>query len=189
MISHTEKILLTQQELQERVALLAAEITRDYENKELTILALMKGSVVFLADLLRLIPIPLKLEVLPVASYHSGTKSSGVVTFKKEFLPKVTGEHVLIVDDILDSGTTLKVITNCLLEQNPASLRACVLLHKRAKSSAPESVRYIGFEIPDEFVVGYGLDYQEYYRNLPDIRTLSAATIARRSTERLEAKG
>lgn len=177
--SHTEKILIDQQAIQERVAVLAAEITNDYSGKELTILALMKGSVVFLADLLRLIPIPLRLEVLPVSSYHGGLQTSGVVSFATHFLPDITGHHVLLIDDILDSGTTLQAITECILEKEPASLRSCVLLHKKIKTKPGIKAEYVGFEIPDSFVVGYGLDYQEYYRNLPEIRILSAETIAR----------
>lgn len=186
--SHTEKTLVTQQAIQERVAALAAEITRDYEGKELTIVALMKGSVIFLADLLRLIPIPLRLEVLPVASYHSGTESSGVVTFRKEFLPDVQGHHILLIDDILDSGNTLNIISGALLEKKPLSLRCCVLLHKKVRTTAPIHAHYIGFEIPDAFVVGYGLDYQEYYRNLPDIRVLSAEAIAMRAKKEAAAE-
>ena len=180
MTSDTEKILLTQETIQQRVAALAAEITRDYAGKELTILALMKGSVIFLADLLRLIPIPLKLEVLPVSSYHSGVKTSGIVTFQESLLRNITDHHILLIDDILDSGTTLKVISECLLEKKPASLRSCVLMHKKVRTTEDIVAHYVGFEIPDAFVVGYGLDYQEYYRNFPDIRVLSAEAIARR---------
>ncbi|MDH4470615.1 MAG: hypoxanthine phosphoribosyltransferase [Verrucomicrobiae bacterium] len=181
MIGQNETILITQEAIQKRVTALAAQITQDYEDKELTILALMKGSVVFLADLLRLIPIPLRLEVLPVSSYHGGTETSGVVTFATHFLPDIVDHHVLLIDDILDSGTTLKAITACILEQKPASLRSCVLLHKKVKTQPGIKAEYVGFEIPDAFVVGYGLDYQEYYRNLPEIRVLSAETIAQRS--------
>ncbi len=169
----TEKILVSQEAIQERVRALAEEITRDYKEKELTILALMKGSVVFLADLLRLIPIPLRLEVLPVSSYHGGIETSGVVSFAQHFLPDILDHHVLLIDDILDSGTTLKAIKTCILEQHPASLRSCVLLHKKVKTMQGIHAEYVGFEIPDVFVVGYGLDYQEYYRNLPEIRILS----------------
>lgn len=171
MTSKIEKILLDQQTIQKRVAELAAAITRDYEGKEFTILALMKGSVVFLADLLRLIPIPLKLEVLPVSSYH-GAVSSGVVSFQSIALPDIQDRHVLLIDDILDSGRTLKRLMAYLLEKNPASLRSCVLLHKHTKTTEDIKADYVGFEIPDAFVVGYGLDYEEYYRNFPDIRIL-----------------
>jgi len=138
----------------------------------LTIIALMKGSIVFLADLLRLIPLPLRLEIIPVSSYHGGTVSSGVVTLQTVPLPDITGRHLLLIDDILDSGKTLKVISEYLETKGPKSLRSCVLLHKKTKTVENIIAHYVGFEIPDEFVVGYGLDYQEYYRNLPEIRIL-----------------
>ncbi|MBX9742714.1 MAG: hypoxanthine phosphoribosyltransferase [Chthoniobacterales bacterium] len=176
MHSHTEKILVDEQTIQRRVAELAAAITRDYEGKELTILALMKGSVIFLADLLRLIPIPLRLEVLPVSSYH-GHESSGMVHFREELLPEIAGHHILLIDDILDSGKTLKTLREHLLGKKPASLGACVLLHKKMKTMPGVHAEYVGFEIPDAFVVGYGLDYKEYYRNFPEIRALSEEAI------------
>ena len=182
MIGQNEKILISQDAIQERVCKLAAQITKDYSGKELTILALMKGSVIFLADLLRLIPSPLRLEVLPVSSYHGGLETSGIVSFAEHFLPDIFNHHVLLVDDILDSGTTLKAITACILEKKPASLRSCVLLHKKVKTQPGIQAEYVGFEIPDAFVVGYGLDYQEYYRNFPEIRVLSAETIALRAS-------
>lgn len=171
MTSKIEKILIDEKTIQRRVAELAADITRDYAGKEFTILALMKGSVVFLADLLRLIPIPLKLEVLPVSSYH-GITSSGVVNFEKVSLPEIEGRHVLLIDDILDSGRTLKTLTEHLLEKKPAAIRCCVLLHKKSKTIEDIVPHYVGFEIPDAFVVGYGLDYEEYFRNFPDVRVL-----------------
>lgn len=172
MITATiEKTLIDEQTIQQRIAELAAAITRDYEGKDFTIFALMKGSVVFLADLLRLIPIPLKLEVLPVSSYH-GISSSGLVNFQTVPLPQIEGRHVLLIDDILDSGKTLKTLMAHLREKNPASVRSCVLLHKVSKTVEEIKADYVGFEIPDAFVVGYGLDYEEYYRNFPDIRVL-----------------
>ena len=167
-----DQILVDQQAIQKRVTQLAAEITRDYNEKELTIIALMKGSIVFLADLLRLIPLPLRLEIIPVSSYHGGTASSGIVTLQSVPLPDITDRHLLLIDDILDSGKTLKVLSEYLQTKGPASLRSCVLLHKKEKTTEAITAHYVGFEIPDEFVVGYGLDYQEYYRNLPEIRVL-----------------
>lgn len=171
-IPNTDQVLISQPAIQERIAELAATITQDYEGKELTIVALMKGSIVFLADLLRLIPLPLRLEIIPVSSYHTGTVSSGVVTFNTVSLPDITDRHLLLIDDILDSGKTLKVLTEFLATKNPASIRSCVLLHKKARTIEDISAHYVGFEIPDEFVIGYGLDYQEYYRNFPEIRVL-----------------
>jgi hypoxanthine phosphoribosyltransferase len=167
-----DEIILDQHTIQKRINELATEITRDYEKKELTIVALMKGSIVFLADLLRLIPLPLRLEIIPVSSYHGGTVSSGIVTLQTVPLPDIKDRHLLLIDDILDSGKTLKAMTEYLETKNPASLQSCVLLHKKTKTTEDITARYVGFEIPDEFVVGYGLDYQEYYRNLPEIRVL-----------------
>lgn len=167
-----DRILVNQDAIQKRVAELAAAITRDYQEKELTIIALMKGSIVFLADLLRLIPLPLRLEIIPVSSYHGGIVSSGMVTLQSVPLPDITDRHLLLIDDILDSGKTLKVLSEYLQTKEPASLRTCVLLHKTAKTTENITAHYVGFQIPDEFVVGYGLDYQEYYRNLPEIRAL-----------------
>lgn len=167
-----DQILINQKVIQKRVAELAATITQDYEGKELTIVALMKGSIVFLADLLRLIPLPLRLEIIPVSSYHGGTLSSGHINIQTIPLPDITGRHLLLIDDILDSGRTLKKLTEHLESKSPASLRSCVLLHKKAKTIENITAHYIGFEISDEFVVGYGLDYQEYYRNLAEIRVL-----------------
>lgn len=169
---NTDHILIDQHAIQTRIAELAATITRDYEGKELTIIALMKGSIVFLADLLRLIPLPLRLEIIPVSSYHGGTVSSGTVTLQTVPLPDIRERHLLLIDDILDSGKTLKFLTDYLQTKGPTSLRSCVLLHKKAKTVEDITAHYVGFEIPDEFVIGYGLDYQEYYRNFPEIRVL-----------------
>ncbi len=169
---NTDQILISQEAIQKRITELATAITQDYEGKELTIVALMKGSIVFLADLLRLIPLPLRLEIIPVSSYHSGTVSSGVVTFQTVPLPDIADRHILLIDDILDSGKTLKVLNEFLETKNPASIRSCVLLHKKQRTIEDITAHYVGFEIPDEFVIGYGLDYQEYYRNLPEIRIL-----------------
>ncbi len=169
---NTDQILIDQETIQKRIAELAAEITHNYQDKDLTIIALMKGSIVFLADLLRLISLPLRLEIIPVSSYYSGTVSSGIVTLQNVPLPDITGRHLLLVDDILDSGKTLKTLSEYLLTKDPASLRSCVLLHKKVKTIEAITAHHVGFEIPDEFVVGYGLDYQEYYRNFPEIRIL-----------------
>lgn len=177
MHSHIQKILLNHTSIIERVQHLAGEITHDYEGKDFTIVALMKGSVMFLADLLRFIPIPLRLETINVASYHGGTESSGVLTFKNSHLPDIKDRHILLVDDILESGVTLKTVGDRLLEEGALSLRSCVLLHKNVKTTQDVIADYIGFEIPDEFVVGYGLDYCELYRNLPDIGVLSKEAI------------
>jgi hypoxanthine phosphoribosyltransferase len=140
---------------------------------DLTVLAILNGSLIFMADLLRRIPLPLKLDCLRVKSYHGGTVSTGRVEFDHAALPDINCRHVLLLDDILDSGHTLAAIIETILtEAKPLSLKSCVLLRKMKKRSLPIEADYVGFDIEDEFVVGYGLDFQERYRNLPFIGVL-----------------
>jgi hypoxanthine phosphoribosyltransferase len=167
-----ERVLFSEQTIMARLDEIAAEIVRDYRDRELTVIAVLNGSLIFMADLLRRIPLPLKLDCLSVASYHGGTKSSGEVVFRQVALPDVTGRHILILDDILDSGLTLNAIRRKLEEAKPLSVRVCVLLEKQIPRAAPIDADYIGFKIANEFVVGYGLDYMERYRNLPCIGVL-----------------
>jgi hypoxanthine phosphoribosyltransferase len=168
-----ERILFHTATIQARTDELAARITEDYRGKELTVVAVLTGALMFTADLLRRIPLPLKLDCVSVASYHGGLETSGEVKFDQLSLPDIAGRHVLIVDDILDSGLTLDAITNRFrAECGPLSVRACVLLSKRRRRRKEIAAEYIGFEIEDEFVVGYGLDYQERYRNLPFVGVL-----------------
>ena len=178
-----ETILFHEQTIFSRLDELAAQITEDYRGKDLTVIAVLNGSLIFMADLLRRIPLPLKLDCLRVASYHGATESSGTVTFHQLAMPEIDGRHVLLLDDILDSGRTLHAIKERLCaECAPLSLRICVLLAKRKERARQLSADYVGFEISDEFVVGYGLDYDERYRNLPFIGVLrpgiSSATTA-----------
>ena len=178
MLDDIDTILFHEQTIFARLDELAAQITDDYRGKELTVIAVLNGSLMFMADLLRRIPLPLKLDCLSVASYHGGTASSGTVTFDQHTLPDIDGRHVLILDDILDSGRTLHAVCEKLrTERRPASLRICVLLAKRKPRAQELAADYTGFEIGDEFVVGYGLDYDERYRNLPFIGTLRPAAI------------
>lgn len=157
---------------------MAHDITRDYKGKNLTVVAILHGGLILLADLLRRIQLPLKMESISVASYHGGIESSGVVTFNQTKLPDFTGEHVLIVDDILDSGRTLHAIGKRLKAECKAeSVKTCVLLSKRKERAAEVQADYVGFEIDDEFVVGYGLDYRGHYRNLPFIGILKANAV------------
>jgi hypoxanthine phosphoribosyltransferase len=173
MIHDIERTLFHEQTILSRLDELAAEITRDYDGRELTVIAVLNGSIFFMADLLRRIQLPLRLDCLSVSSYHGGTESSGVVTFDQTSLPDVDGRHVLILDDILDTGLTLHAISERLkTEAHPASTRVCVLLRKDKARAQEMEADYVGFEIGDEFVVGYGLDYQERYRNLPFIGVL-----------------
>ncbi len=168
-----ERILFHATTILARADELAARITADYAGKELTVIAVLNGALMFTADLMRRIPLPLQLDCLSVASYHGGTESSGVVTFDQLTLPDIAGRHILIIDDILDSGRTLHAIREKLrTEAAPASIRICVLLKKLKPRAQPVEAEYVGFDIGDEFVVGYGLDYAERYRNLPFIGVL-----------------
>ncbi len=167
-----DRILLNEQTILARLDEIAAQITHDYRERELTVIAVLNGSLIFMADLLRRIPLPLKLDCLSVASYHGGTKTTGEVVFRQVALPDVEGRHILILDDILDSGLTLNAIRRKLETAHPLSVRVCVLLEKQIARAAPIHADYVGFKIGNEFVVGYGLDYMERYRNLPCIGVL-----------------
>ena len=167
------RVLFDEAAIAARLDALAEAITNDYSNKPLTVVAVLNGSVIFAADLLRRIRLPLRLDCISVASYHGGTESSGVVTFLQTVLPDVIGRHVLLLDDILDTGRTLHAIREKLLaEASPLDVRIAVLLRKSKKRAEPLDADYAGFDIGDEFVVGYGLDYQGHYRNLPFIGVL-----------------
>jgi hypoxanthine phosphoribosyltransferase len=167
-----ERVLFDESTILRRLDELAAEISEDYRDRELTVIAILNGSIIFMADLLRRIPLPLKLDCLSVASYHGGTVTSGEIVFRQIVLPNVQGRHILILDDILDSGVTLAAICDKLTAEQPRSVRVCVLLRKVKDRLRPVDADYVGFNIGDEFVVGYGLDYMERYRNLPCIGVL-----------------
>ena len=174
-----ERILFQASTIQSRIDELAREITADYRDKDLTVVAVLNGALIFMADLLRRIPLPLKLDCISVSSYHGGTESSGSVIFDQLSMPDITGRHVLIVDDILDSGRTLHAICEKLRAvTQPASIGVCILLRKMKERAETVKVDYVGFDIADEFVIGYGLDYQERYRNLPYVATLRQELIA-----------
>ena len=158
---------------------IARDIMRDYAGKELTVVAILQGGLILMADLLRRVQLPLRIETISVASYHGGTESSGTVTFLQNRMPDLNGRHVLLLDDILDSGRTLHAIREKLAtECSPASVRICVLLRKRKQRACVVEADYTGFDIDDEFVVGYGLDYNGRYRNLPYIGVLKPEAIA-----------
>lgn len=173
-----ERVLFDEPTILRRLDEIAAQISADYRDRELTVIAVLNGSLIFMADLLRRIPLPLKLDCLSVASYHGGTKSTGEVVFRQVALPDVEGRHILILDDILDSGLTLHAIRRKLEQANPLSIRVCVLLQKMIERAEPIDADYVGFEIGNEFVVGYGLDYLERYRNLPCIGVLRKELIS-----------
>ena len=167
-----ERVLFDEATILRRLDELAAQISAEYRNRDLTVIAILNGSIILMADLLRRIPLPLKLDCLSVASYHGRTAPSGEIEFRQIALPDVENRHILILDDILDSGMTLTAIREKLDEKRPRSVKTCVLLRKRKARRRPVEVDYVGFEIGDEFVVGYGLDYMEQYRNLPCIGVL-----------------
>lgn len=170
MLAHDDrlKVLIEADHIQEKVRELAARITADYRGTPFTVLGVLKGSVFFLVDLLKSVPIPLQLEFLRASSYGNETKSSGTVTLGP-FESPLAGRHVLIVDDILDSGRTLATIARAVVESGAASVKTCVLVDKKKPRAIEHEAHYSAFTIPDVFIVGYGLDYAEHYRNLPYI--------------------
>lgn len=161
--------LISEEELQARIAELGAQISRDYEGKELVILCILKGGVMFMTDLVKHITVPLKMEFMVVSSYGDEYKSSGLVKIIKDLDEPIHGKNVLIVEDIIDSGRTLSYLKKMLSERNPESLKLCTLLNKEEQREVEVDVDYTGFKVGNEFVIGYGLDYKQYYRNLPYI--------------------
>ena len=166
------EIIVQADDLQHRVRELGAEISRDYQGKDLLLIGVLKGAVFFLADLMRHIEVPCEVDFMAVSSYGSATKTSGVVRIIKDLDTDLTDRHVLIVEDIVDSGLTLSYLMRNLESRGPASLAVCALLTKPARRAIEVPVRYVGFEIPDKFVVGYGLDFAERHRNLPYVAVL-----------------
>jgi hypoxanthine phosphoribosyltransferase len=166
------EILVQPDELQHRVRELAAEISRDYEGKEPLLVCVLKGAVFFLSDLMRRIETPCEVDFMAVASYGSSTDSSGVVRILKDLDTAIEGRHVLIVEDIVDSGLTLQYLFRNLGARDPASLEVCALLTKPERLKVDLAPRYVGFEIPNKFAIGYGLDIGERYRNLPYVAAL-----------------
>jgi len=179
MQDDVSKILIHTATIHARLDEIALQIVEDYRGKELTVVMVLNGALMLVADLLRRVPLPLKLDCISVSSYHGGTETSGNVVFDQLSLPDINGRHVLIVDDILDSGLTLAAICEKLRREcSPLSLKSCVLLRKKKTRLAAIDADYVGFDIGDEFVVGYGLDFDERYRNLPFIGVLRPEVIA-----------
>jgi hypoxanthine phosphoribosyltransferase len=177
MQSDLERVLFEEATILRRLDEMAAQISEHYRDRELTVISILNGSLMFMADSLRRIPLPLKLDCLSVASYHGKTETSGEVIFK-QVATDVADRHLLILDDILDSGHTLAAVREKLQMANPRSIRVCVLLRKKKLREQPANADYVGFEIEDEFVIGYGLDFMERYRNLPCIGVLRKELIA-----------
>lgn len=167
-----ERVLFTEQELKDRVAEIAARIDRDYAGKEPMLISVLRGSFIFMADLARAITLPCTVDFMAVSSYGSGTTSSGQVKITKDLSESIEGRDIIVVEDILDSGNTLSYLFQLLQARHPASVRLCTLLDKPSRRTKEVELHYSGFTIPDYFVVGYGLDYAEKYRNLPYIGIL-----------------
>ena len=168
-----ERVLLTEEQLHRRLDEIAAQIDADYEGKDLLLVGVLKGAVMVMADLARRLHSSVQMDWMAVSSYGSGTKSSGVVRILKDLDADLTGRHVLIVEDIIDSGLTLSWLLSNLRSRGPATVEIATMLRKPEASKVDVDVRYVGFDIPNEFVVGYGLDYAEKYRNLPFVGTLA----------------
>ena len=166
---HTIEPLLTQAQIETRIEELAQTISRDFQDRDLMVVGVLTGSFVFVADLVRRIELPLAVDFLGLSSYGSGTESSGIVKITKDLSSPIEGKDVLIIEDIIDTGLTMRYLLENLSTRQPASLRVCTLLHKPSKTQMPVQIDYVGFSIEDKFVIGYGLDLAERYRNLPYI--------------------
>ena len=162
-------VLISEEELFKKTKELGARISKDYAGKEITVICVLKGGVMFMVDLVKQIDVPLKMDFMVVSSYGDEFKSSGVVKIVKDLDEPITNRHVIIVEDIIDSGRTLNYLIKILKERNPASIEICTLLDKPEQRVAKVDVKYVGFEIENHFVLGYGLDYMQLYRNLPYI--------------------
>jgi hypoxanthine phosphoribosyltransferase len=172
MIAGTGRVLVSSHDIQEKVRELGERITGDYREDKLLLVGILRGAVVFLSDLMRHLQLPCEIDFMEVSSYGAGTQSSGVVRILKDLEEDITGRHVLLVEDIIDTGLTLSYLRRTLLQREPASLEICALLTKPSRRQVDLRVRYLGFEVPDEFVIGYGIDFAGAYRNLPDIHIL-----------------
>ena len=166
------EVLITADDIQDKISQLAKQVTEDYRGRDLLLVGVLKGAFVFMSDLAREIQLPIEFDFMAVSSYGSSTKSSGVVRILKDLDYEITGRDVLLVEDIIDSGLTISYLLRYLEARGPASLEICSLFWKKGEQAVPLDVRYPGFEIPPVFVVGYGLDYAEKYRNLPYIGVL-----------------
>lgn len=165
--------LISEEKLAARVAELGKQIEKDYQGKDLICVGLLKGSVVFMTDLIKTINLDLKIDFMKVSSYGNGTDSTGIVKILKDVDEEVTGKDVLLIEDIVDTGLTLANVKEFMWKKKPNSIKICTLLDKPSRRKADVKAEYVGFEIPDAFVIGYGLDYAEHYRNLPFVGVLT----------------
>ena len=173
MLNEIEKILISEEEIKEKIKTLAKRLDNDYAGKNPLFVCVLKGSVFFTADLVRELTIPAFLDFMSVSSYGAGTISTGELNIKKDLSENIENRHVIIVEDIIDTGNTLYKLKNLLLKRNPASIKIIALLDNPERRTAPMEADYVGFVIPDEFVIGYGLDYDERFRELKDVCVLS----------------
>ena len=178
MMPDVKEVLISSSEIQEKVREMGESVTEDYRGKRPLLVGILRGAVVVLGDLMRNIDLPCEIDFMDISSYGTGTSSSGVVRILKDLEEDITSRHVLIVEDIIDTGLTLSYLRRSLLARKPASLEICALLSKPSRRRVELDVKYLGFEVPDEFVVGYGLDFAGAYRNLPDICVLKAEVFA-----------
>jgi hypoxanthine phosphoribosyltransferase len=179
LVNDVAEVLITEAQVRAKVAEMAAELSRDYADRDLTLVSVLKGSLPFMADLMRAMSIPVQIDLMEVSSYGgTSTETSGLVRILKDLSSSVEGRDVVIVEDIIDTGLTLNYLQRYLRGKNPATLRICTLLDKPARRLASIEIDYRGFTIPDRFVVGYGLDYGEFYRNLPYIGVLKPEVYA-----------
>ena len=172
MVNDVQEILLSEEKIDLKIRELGKLISEEYAGKDLLVIGVLKGSVIFVSDLVRNISIPCEIDFMSVSSYGASSESSGVVRILKDLDQDIEGKNVIIAEDIIDSGLTLKYLTEMLETRKPASIKLCTLLDKPARRKENVDVDYVGFEMPDEFLVGYGIDYAEYYRNLPYIGVL-----------------
>ena len=172
MYEDVSEVLLTEEQIQQRIRELAEEISADYRGKDLLLVCILKGGVLFLTDLMRQLDIPHAIDFMAISSYGAGTESSGVVRILMDLKTNIEGRHVLIVEDIIDTGRTLDYITRVLRERRPASLKVCCLLSKPERREVHVPIDYVGFDIPDRYVFGYGLDVDELWRQLPFVGVL-----------------
>jgi hypoxanthine phosphoribosyltransferase len=178
MMPDVKEVLISSKEIEDKVREIGARITQDYRGEKPLLIGILRGAVVIMSDLMRNIDLQCEVDFMDISSYGTGTSSSGVVRILKDLEEDITNRHVLIVEDIIDTGLTLSYLMRSLHARAPASLEICALLSKPSRRRAELEVRYLGFEVPDEFVVGYGLDYAGAYRNLPDICVLKPEVFA-----------
>ena len=179
LVDDIDHVLVTEEQIRDAVARLGSQLTEEYQGKDLLLVGVLRGAIMFIVDLARSIELPLTVDFMAVASYGASTQTSGIVRILKDLDESIEGKHVLIVEDIIDSGLTLNYTLETLRARNPASLRVCALLSKPGRRRVDVPVDYICFEIPDEFVVGYGLDFRQIYRNLPFVGVLKPEAYTR----------